>query len=92
MIWTALVAMVGAILGQHLGLFEAMSKVALKISKCPKCSTFWVCLSVLLFSGDSPIIAVSLSIVAAYMSYWVGLLLILINRLYNKIWERLQRE
>lgn len=84
--------MIGAILGQHLGLFEAISKIALKISQCPKCSTFWGCLIILLFSGDNPIIAIFLSIIAAYMSYWVGLLLLLLNQLYNKIWERLQRK
>ena len=84
--------MVGAILGQHLGLFEAISRIVFKISKCPKCSTFWVCLAILLFSGDNPIIAIILSIVAAYMSHWVGLLLILLNQLYNKIWENLQRK
>ena len=60
MVWTALIAMVGAILGQHLGLFEAISRIVFKISKCPKCSTFWVCLAILLFSGDNPINAMSL--------------------------------
>lgn len=89
MLVTALIAMVFATTAQHLGLLEAAAEVVSKIASCPKCSSFWISLGVLIYMGCEPFIAMGLSLLVAYLSYWFGLIVIYLNILYNKIWERL---
>ena len=92
MVMTALMAMMAAVLAQHLGLSEAVAKVVSKILKCPRCLSFWTVLSSLVILGHDPFIAVGLSILMAYLSIWSGLLLIRLNDLYEKLWQRLRKE
>lgn len=76
-------------IGVHLGLFEAICEVASKIAVCYKCACFWGCMAAMVISGADAITAVTLSIIAAYLSNWVGLLLVQLNKLYDVLWERL---
>lgn len=86
----ALIVMALATLAQHLGLTEAISDVIRKIAKCPKCCSFWSCLVVLCMMRCPVAFAVGLSLLVSYLSYWFGIVLIVLQKLYNKIWEKLR--
>ena len=90
MVLVAILAMICGFLANHLGLTEAVSSVIAKISKCPKCTTFWFTFLTLMICNYNPIIALSLSLFSSYMSFWLGLLFIWLNKKYNKIWEKIQ--
>ena len=91
MMLIALIAMVLSTLAQHLGLPEAIARVGLKVARCPKCLSFWIALIVLVLFGCNVFVAVWLSLVAAYLSFWFGLLLGVLNRKYDDLWQRLQK-
>ena len=78
-------------LAHHLGLTEAIAGVITKIAKCHKCVVFWVTLFTLTFSGYNLFIVIGLSLFNAYLSNWVGLILIWLNGKYYAIWERLSK-
>lgn len=88
----AAAVMVTATMAQHLGLTEAIAKVALKISKCHMCCTFWASMLVLFSNGVSLAESALLSIFAAYMSNWLVMLLSVIEYIYHKLWQRLTRQ
>lgn len=87
----ALIAMVVAVLAYHLGLSEAIAKTVSKIARCPKCLTFWFVLLVLMVVCENTIVAIALSLLCAYLSNWVGLLLMWLNKVYNNVWERVNK-
>ncbi len=89
MVRIALIAMIVAILAQHLGLSEAVARIILKIAKCPKCLTFWCVLGAEIAMHSNPLIAIGLSLMCAYLVSWVGLLLEYLYKLYNELWQRL---
>lgn len=91
MVWIALIVMIVAGLAHHLGLPEAIASVVAKVSRCPKCLTFWATFFILLAVGSSLFLAVMLSVVTAYLSYYWGLVLILLNDLYEKLWQRVNK-
>lgn len=88
MIWIALLTMMAVCLAQHLGLPQAIASVVLKICKCPKCMTFWSTLLVLLMTGCDILIASALSVLMSYLSHFFGLVLMVLNNLYDRLWER----
>ena len=75
----------------HLGLPQAIGQVVMKILKCHKCLTFWLTMFVLLICGCSLDLIVLLSILAAYASNWFAILLIVLQKIYTKLWERLNK-
>lgn len=87
----AMLVMVAATIGVHLGLPQAIAGVVAKICKCHKCLSFWLSLVVLVAIGCPLPHAALLSLCAAYMSHWLSLLLIMLNQLYDKLWERLNK-
>lgn len=87
----ALIAMMLATLAHHLGLPEAIARVVLKVAKCPKCLSFWLALFVLILFGCNAFVAIGLSLIAAYLSFWLGLLLGWLNRKYDELWQKLQK-
>lgn len=91
MMLIALIAMMLATLAQHLGLPEAVARVVLRVAKCPKCLSFWVALFVLVLSGCNVFVAIGLSLIVAYLSFWFGLLLGWLNRNYDQLWQKLQK-
>lgn len=88
MILTALIVMIASLLAQHLGLTDAVSKILTKILKCPRCLSFWAVLAVLLWLRCNLIIAMGLSILMAYLSVWIGMLLVLASKLYDRLWQK----
>lgn len=91
MIWAALAAMIGATLAQHLGLTEAIGRILQKIARCPKCCSFWLVLVLLVNKGVQLATAAFIALAMAYLSYWVGIGLYKLNRLYEKIWQRARK-
>ena len=87
----AMLLMVVATVSVHLGLPQAIAGIVMKICKCHKCLSFWLTLLGILLMDYPILYAVLLSLLAAYMSYWLSLLLITINKLYDKLWQRLNR-
>ena len=85
----ALIAMATATLANHLGLTEAVSDIAGKIAKCPKCCSFWASLLVLCLSGCNLFVAVGLSLFVSYLSFWFGLILIVLQKVYNMLWKKI---
>lgn len=75
----------------HLGLPQAIADIVRKICECHKCLSFWSSLIVLTVLTGDIAAAVLLSIVAAYASEWFAIILILLNKLYNRIWQRVNR-
>ena len=59
-------AMVIASLAHHMGLPEAIMKVASKIARCPKCLSFWVTLAVLILYDCDLIVAIALSVIVRW--------------------------
>lgn len=90
MMLIALIVMMLATLAHHLGLPETVARIGLKIAKCPKCLSFWFALLVLVLVRCNVFIAIGLSLIVAYLSFWFGLLLGWLNRKYDKLWQRLQ--
>ena len=91
MIWIALISMMVGTLIQHLGLSEAIVGVAAKIAKCHRCCSFWLTLAALIYFGYDPFISLTLSILMAYLSNYFGLFLLWMNKLYTKLWQRIEK-
>lgn len=89
MVRIALIAMLVAVLAQHLGLSEAVARIILKVAKCPKCLTFWCVLGAEIAMQSNPLVAIGLSLMCAYLVSWVGLLLVYLYKLYDRLWQRL---
>lgn len=92
MVWIALMAAIAAILMQHLGLAEELAEVVVKVSKCSKCCTFWLTLATLLYTGSNVVVAVTLSLLMAYLSFWVEFVLVKMQKLYDLLWERINKK
>jgi hypothetical protein len=86
-----LIAVVVATLGAHLGLWSAIARVIAKIAKCERCASMWLSLSVLFYSGCEPIAAIALSVLGSYLSSYVGLILVFLNRVYSKLWRKINK-
>ncbi len=87
-VWIAVLAMLSAVLIVNLGLGEAIADVSGKILKCPTCLSFWGALAALLYNGTDIVIAVSLSILVAYLSNFIGIVLMKLNRLYTWLYGK----
>jgi hypothetical protein len=91
-IWIALSVMIAATLIVNLGLGEAVAKVSGKILQCPLCLSFWGTMAALLYSGADIIVTVVLSILMAYLSNFFGIILMILNQWYDKLWQRNNRK
>ena len=91
-VWIAALVMISAVLIVNLGLGEAIAQVSGKILQCPTCLTFWGALAALLYHNTDIVIAVSLSILAAYLSNFTGIILMILNKWYERLWQRNSRQ
>lgn len=87
----ALICMVVGVTAHHLGLTEEAAKVVGKIAECPKCCTFWISLFVLVIKGNDVFVSVALSLFVAYLSFYFGLVLVLLQKLYDWLWQKVNR-
>ena len=92
MVGIAILTMVVSTMAVQLGLPQAISSIVRKVCECHKCLSFWSTLIVLLYFGSDIFVAVLLSIVAAYISNWTAIALIILNKIYEKVWERVNRK
>lgn len=92
MIWIALAVMVASTLIVNLGLGDAIADVSGKIIKCPTCLTFWGTLVTLYCYKADILTMLVLSIFVAYLSNYFGLILSMLNRLYDRLWELINRK
>jgi len=90
-VWIAIVLMMVATVAVHLGLPQEVAKVLVKIFGCHKCLTFWTTLVVVQLFGYSLLVALPLSLAAAYLSNWFAVLLVILNKIYNKLWQRVNK-
>ena len=88
---SAIAVMLYATMGAHLGLFEAVAKVILKIARCNMCSTFWLTFFTLPLLGCPLHIAALLAILFAYLSNYLLLLFLYLQKSYNKLWQRINK-
>lgn len=87
-LYIALICMVVGVTAHHLGLAEEVAEVVKKIAACPKCCTFWLSLFVLMYNGCDLFVSAALSMFVAYLSFYFGLILILLQKLYDWIWQK----
>jgi hypothetical protein len=92
MVLTAIIAAFVGFFAQHLGIVQAVLSVVSRIGKCPKCTCFWVTLFVLVYVKCNILVAILLSILGSYMSIWLGLVFVWLNKKYNLLWQRLNKE
>lgn len=85
----ALMAMIAATLANHLGLTEAIGGIIRKIAGCPKCCSFWASLLILWLLDCNLLVAVGLSLFVSYLSFWFGLILIVLQKVYNRLWKKI---
>lgn len=81
-----------AVIAVHMGLSVAVGKVLTKILSCPQCLSFWSTLIVLYLFGCNIVVAVLLSLLGAYLSNWIALVLVKLNQTYDELWQRLNKE
>lgn len=89
MIAIAIAVMIGCTIAVHLNLPQAISGVVSKICRCHKCLTFWATMIILIFSGCDIVITAMLAIGVAYLSNWFAVLLVWLNKMYDRVWQRL---
>ena len=87
-VWIALTVMMAATLIVNLGLGKAIADVSGKVLNCSTCLSFWGVLAALLYTGHNIVLSVVLSIFAAYLSNFFGIVLMVLNKIYNTLWER----
>jgi hypothetical protein len=86
----AIVLMVAATMAVHMGLPQEVAKVITKICGCHKCLSFWLVLVVT--AMEEPLwLALLFSLLAAYLSGWFAVVLVILNKIYEKLWERLNK-
>ena len=89
---TALMPMICVVLFNHMGLCEAIEGVLhyrFKILSCDKCGTFWLTLTTLLIGGTNVLKSVTISFVMAYLALWFGLLLAIMSRFYERLYDKI---
>lgn len=91
MLLVALIVTISAILAQHLGLSSAIVGVVTKVSRCPKCLSFWSVFVTLVILRAHIIVAIGLSLACAYLSNWLGLLLMFLANIYDDLWGRINQ-
>ena len=89
MIWLAIAVMMSCTVAHHLGLAKATSKVVTKILNCHQCLTFWTVIILLTLASCNVIISAMLALLMAYVSNWFAILLVWLNDIYNKVWQKL---
>ena len=91
MLVVASIAFIVGLLAHHLGLAEAIANVISKVLKCAKCLVFWTVQAAVYFYSYDPLYAVGVAMLCSYMSHWVGLILVWLNSIYNKIWQKVNK-
>ena len=87
----AMLTMFVATVATHLGLPQAIAGVVMKICKCHKCLSFWLTLIALMLIGCPMNLVALLSVLVAFLSHWLGMVLVWFNKIYERLWQRLNQ-
>ena len=89
MLWVVAIASMCVILAaHHLGFIGKVYTILGEIARCPMCSVFWGTAVVLwYYGGDAPEV-IALSFTTAYLSNWVAIILDLLSKANDKLWQR----
>lgn len=89
MMWIVAIASMCVILvAHHLGFIDKVYTVIGEIARCPMCSVFWGTAVILLYYGYNTSEVIALSFAMAYLSNWVAILLELLSKSNDKLWQK----
>ena len=91
--WIVIAAVCMAVVSvaHQTGFVEKAYTVCGDVARCSMCATFWATLFVLIYMGCRPLQAAALSFAAAYFSNWCGLLLWLLAKWYDSLWQKIKK-
>ena len=89
-----LAIMIAAILANHMGLVSAIEKTIsreLPVVNCVRCLTFWATTIWLALTLEKPClpIVIATALIAAYIATWLELAFGLLNKLYEKVYNKI---
>jgi len=74
----------------HLGLLQVIGKVCSKVFSCTKCATFWLTIFYCLYEQEYSFSkAFCISVAASYLSLWIEMFYVWLNKKYNTLWEQI---
>jgi hypothetical protein len=76
------------LIAHHLGFIGKAYAVAGEIARCSMCSVFWCTALVLWYYGASAFEIIALSFVVAYLSNWVAILLDVLSKSNDRLWQK----
>ena len=89
MLWiVAITSMCVILVAHHLGFIGKVYVILGEIARCPMCSVFWGTVVILLYYGYNIFEVIALSFLMAYLSNWVAILLDLLSKANDKLWQR----
>lgn len=89
MLWiVAITSMCVVLIAHHLGFIGKAYSVIGEIARCPMCSVFWCTALVLWYYGASAFEIIALSFVVAYLSNWVAILLDVLSKSNDRLWQK----
>jgi hypothetical protein len=89
MLWiVAITSMCVVLIAHHLGFIGKAYAVAGEIARCSMCSVFWCTALVLWYYGASAFEIIALSFVVAYLSNWVAILLDVLSKSNDRLWQK----
>jgi hypothetical protein len=89
MLWiVAITSMCVVLIAHHLGFIGKAYAVIGEIARCSMCSVFWCTALVLWYYGASAFEIIALSFVVAYLSNWVAILLDVLSKSNDRLWQK----
>lgn len=89
MMWiVAITSMCVILVAHHLGFIGKAYAVIGEIARCPMCSVFWGTVAILLYYGYNIFEVVALSFAMAYLSNWVAVLLDMLSKSNDRLWQK----
>ena len=81
-----------SVTANHLGLIDSIEiivKRKLIIVNCPKCLSYWLVLSYMVFHTEDIITSLAVSFLASYCAIWLELLEGIIDTFYNYVYGKI---
>lgn len=89
MMWIVAIASMCVILvAHHLGFISKVYAIIGEIARCPMCSVFWGTVVILLYYDCDISEVIALSFVMAYLSNWVAILLDMLSKANDILWQK----
>ena len=86
---------ISCVLINHMGLIDSVEKIIkheIPILNCIKCLTFWIVLIYLILNGFNVVISVATSFLLSYVAIWLEFLFGLIDILYENTYKRIYKD